>query len=73
MAAVVLEDFVKSFIKTPFTARSADIFMKLTVVVLGAICVALVFVVEQAGTHMLQVIARTDKKHRTDPFIVTRD
>ncbi|KAL6261318.1 hypothetical protein P5V15_008838 [Pogonomyrmex californicus] len=54
MAAVVLEDFVKPFQKTPFTRRGADIFMKLTVVVLGAICVALVFVVEQAGTHMLQ-------------------
>ncbi|EZA59529.1 hypothetical protein DMN91_010796 [Ooceraea biroi] len=55
MAAVVLEDFVKSFIKTPFTPKAADIFMKLTVVILGAICVALVFVVEQAGTHMLQL------------------
>ncbi|XP_039303169.1 sodium-coupled monocarboxylate transporter 1 isoform X3 [Solenopsis invicta] len=55
MAAVVLEDFVKPFTKTPFTRRGADIFMKLTVVVLGAICVALVFVVEQAGTHMLQL------------------
>jgi len=55
MAAVVLEDFVKSFIKTPFTPKSADIFMKLTVVILGTICVALVFVVEQAGIHVLQV------------------
>lgn len=55
MAAVVLEDFVKPFMKTPFTRKGADIFMKLTVVVLGTICVALVFVVEQAGTHVLQV------------------
>ncbi|XP_067207451.1 sodium-coupled monocarboxylate transporter 1 [Linepithema humile] len=55
MAAVVLEDFVKPFIKTPFTPKGADIFMKLTVVVLGTICVALVFVVEQAGTHVLQL------------------
>lgn len=55
MAAVVLEDFVKPFIKTPFTRRGADIFMKLTVVILGIICVALVFVVEQVGTHMLQL------------------
>lgn len=59
MAAVVLEDFVKPFIKTPFTRRGADIFMKLTVVVLGTICVALVFIVEQAGTHMLQVNMKT--------------
>ena len=50
-----MEDFVKPFIKTPFTPKGADIFMKLTVVVLGIICVALVFVVEQAGTHVLQV------------------
>ncbi|KYN03431.1 Sodium-coupled monocarboxylate transporter 1 [Cyphomyrmex costatus] len=55
MAAVVLEDFVKPFMKTPFTPRGADIFMKLTVVILGIICVALVFVVEQAGTHLLQL------------------
>lgn len=55
MAAVVLEDFVKPFIKTPFTRRGADIFMKLTVVILGVICVALVFVVEQAGSHVLQL------------------
>lgn len=59
MAAVVLEDFVKPFIKTPFTRRGADIFMKLTVVILGIICVALVFVVEQVGTHMLQVNIKT--------------
>ncbi|XP_071576163.1 sodium-coupled monocarboxylate transporter 1-like isoform X2 [Temnothorax nylanderi] len=54
MAAVVLEDFVKPFMKTPFTRKGADVFMKLTVVILGTICVALVFVVEQADTHMLQ-------------------
>ncbi|XP_011139462.1 sodium-coupled monocarboxylate transporter 1 [Harpegnathos saltator] len=55
MAAVVLEDFVKPFIKTPFTRKSTDIFLKLTVVVLGVICVALVFVVEKTDTHVLQL------------------
>ncbi|GAB1869716.1 Sodium-coupled monocarboxylate transporter 1 [Camponotus japonicus] len=55
MSAVVLEDFVKPFIRTPFTRKTADRFMKLTVVVLGTICVALVFVVEQAGLHVLQL------------------
>lgn len=55
MSAVVLEDFVKPFTKTSFTRRTADIFMKLTVVILGAICVALVFVVEQADLHVLQL------------------
>lgn len=60
MAAVVLEDFVKPFLKTPFTPKAADIFLKLTVVVLGATCVALVFLVEKAGTHVLQVHAQNN-------------
>ncbi|XP_019882565.2 sodium-coupled monocarboxylate transporter 1-like isoform X1 [Camponotus floridanus] len=60
MSAVVLEDFVKSFIKTPFTRKTADRFMKFTVVVLGTICVALVFVVEQAGLHVLQLSMSLD-------------
>lgn len=55
MAAVVLEDFLKPFRKTPFTPRAADILMKLTVVILGTICVALVFVVERTGSHVLQL------------------
>ncbi|GAB1869714.1 Sodium-coupled monocarboxylate transporter 1 [Camponotus japonicus] len=55
MSAIVLEDFVKPFIKTPFTRKTANIFMKLTVVVLGTISVALVFVIEQAGLHVLQL------------------
>ncbi|XP_032680884.1 sodium-coupled monocarboxylate transporter 1-like [Odontomachus brunneus] len=55
MAAVVLEDFVKPFMKTPFTRKGTDIFLKLTVVVLGAICVALVFLVEKTSTHVLQL------------------
>lgn len=55
MAAVVLEDFIKPFSKTEFTPRVADIFMKLTVIVVGAICVALAFVVEKTGLHVLQV------------------
>ncbi|XP_047346992.1 sodium-coupled monocarboxylate transporter 1-like isoform X1 [Vespa velutina] len=55
MAAVVLEDFIKPFRKTGFTPRVADIFMKLTVIIVGAICVALAFVVEKAGLHVLQL------------------
>ena len=55
MAAVVLEDFIKPYRKTPFTPRAADILMKLTVVFLGIFCVALVFVVEKTGSHVLQV------------------
>lgn len=70
MAAVVLEDFVKPFIKTSFTPKAADIFMKLTVVVLGAICVALVFVVEKTGTHVLQVNIRCIGCEYYNPTIV---
>ncbi|KZC10252.1 Sodium-coupled monocarboxylate transporter 1 [Dufourea novaeangliae] len=55
MSAVVLEDFVKPFCKTPFTPRAADILMKVTVVVLGIVCVGLVFVVEKTGSHVLQL------------------
>lgn len=55
MAAVVMEDWVKPLRKTPFSNKTADILMKLTVVILGAICVALVFIVEKAGSHVLQV------------------
>lgn len=55
MAAVVLEDFIKPFRKTGFTPRGADILMKLIVVILGAVCVALVFVVEKTGSHVLQL------------------
>lgn len=55
MAAVVLEDFIKPFRKTPFSSKAADILLKLTVVVLGVTCVALVFVVEKTGSHVLQL------------------
>lgn len=55
MAAVIFEDFIKPFRKTPFSTRAADILMKLTVVILGVVCVGLVFVVEKAGTHVLEL------------------
>ncbi|KOC64219.1 Sodium-coupled monocarboxylate transporter 1 [Habropoda laboriosa] len=55
MAAVVLEDFIKPFKKTPFSPKVTDILLKLTVVILGVICVALVFVVEKTGSHVLQL------------------
>lgn len=55
MAAVVLEDFIKPYRKTPFGTRTADIILKLTVITLGILCVILVFVVEKTGSHVLQV------------------
>lgn len=50
MSAVVLEDFFKSFCKEPLTDRQTALIMRGVVVVFGAICVGLVFVVEQLGT-----------------------
>ncbi|CAK9798458.1 Sodium-coupled monocarboxylate transporter 1 [Anthophora plagiata] len=55
MAAVVLEDFIKPFKKTPFSPKVTDILLKLTVIIFGILCVALVFVVEKTGSHVLQL------------------
>jgi sodium-coupled monocarboxylate transporter 8/12 len=55
MAAVVLEDFIKPFRKTPFTPKAVDVLMKLTVLILGVACTGLVFVVEKTGSHVLQL------------------
>lgn len=55
MAAVVLEDFYKSFIGKDISEKNTYILMKLTVIVVGIICVALVYVVEKLGA-VLQMI-----------------
>ncbi|XP_058800852.1 sodium-coupled monocarboxylate transporter 1 isoform X1 [Phymastichus coffea] len=55
MAAVVLEDFVKPFRTRPFSPKTVDRLMKLTVLVLGVLCTCLVFVVEKTGSHVLQL------------------
>ncbi|XP_061386446.1 sodium-coupled monocarboxylate transporter 1 [Musca vetustissima] len=50
MSAVILEDFFKMFVKKPLTKRQTAFIMRFVVVVFGALCVGLVFVVEQLGT-----------------------
>lgn len=50
MSAVFLEDFVKSFIKTPLTEKQTHYTLRAVVAVFGAICVCLVFVVENMGS-----------------------
>ncbi|KAI4465226.1 sodium-coupled monocarboxylate transporter [Holotrichia oblita] len=50
MAAVVLEDCCKSFLKKELSEKQTHILMKLSVIVMGLICVGLVFVVEKLGT-----------------------
>ncbi|KAJ6636751.1 Sodium-coupled monocarboxylate transporter 1 [Pseudolycoriella hygida] len=50
MSAVVLEDFVKPFVEKPLSNKTVNWIMRSVVVVVGAICVALVVVVEKMGT-----------------------
>lgn len=49
MSAVILEDFVKSFIKKPLTEKQTHYIMRFVVAIFGAICVCLVFLVEKLG------------------------
>ncbi|XP_044753033.1 sodium-coupled monocarboxylate transporter 1-like isoform X2 [Coccinella septempunctata] len=54
MAAVVLEDFVKPLSSEPLTDKQTYLVMKITVIVVGVVCVGLVVIVEKLGT-VLQV------------------
>lgn len=45
----MLEDFYKTFFHNPLPENKVQILMKSTVIIFGAICVALVFVVEKLG------------------------
>lgn len=57
MAAIILEDFSKSFFHVHLSENQTNILMKSTVIIMGVICVGLVFVVEKLGT-VLQVFIR---------------
>lgn len=57
IAAISLEDFYKSAFKKTLTEKQTFILMKSSVVLFGAGCVALAFVVEQLG-GVLQVRKR---------------
>jgi Na+/proline symporter len=50
MSAVVLEDFVKPFAKKPLTEREVNWVMRSVVVVIGVVCVCMVYIVEKMGT-----------------------
>lgn len=50
MTGVIFEDLIKPRLKRPMTEARASLLMKVIVVVIGAICVGLVFVVEKLGT-----------------------
>ncbi|XP_053661255.1 sodium-coupled monocarboxylate transporter 1 [Anopheles marshallii] len=50
MSAVVLEDFFKPFSNRPLSEKQTSIIMRAVVAVFGAMCVALVLVVEKLGS-----------------------
>ncbi|XP_067644763.1 sodium-coupled monocarboxylate transporter 1 [Eurosta solidaginis] len=50
MSAVVLEDFVKPFVKQPLSESAMNWIMKSVVVGMGVMCVCLVYIVEHMGT-----------------------
>lgn len=50
MSAVILEDFFKTFSKTPLTDKQTGYIMRGVVAIFGAICVVLVLVVEKLGS-----------------------
>lgn len=49
MSAVILEDFFKTFSKKTLTSVQTAIILRVVVVVFGALCVGLVFIVERLG------------------------
>lgn len=46
MAAIVLEDFYKSYTSSALSERSTQILMKSTVVIFGTICLAIIFTMD---------------------------
>ncbi|XP_069696485.1 sodium-coupled monocarboxylate transporter 1-like isoform X3 [Periplaneta americana] len=63
MAAVVLEDFYKTWFLHQLSPRQTDILMKSVVVILGTICVALVFVVEHLGSVLQMSMSLSGVTH----------
>lgn len=57
MAAIVLEDFYKGLINKNVGEKKVYMLMRLTVVIFGIICVALVYVVENLGAVMQMVMS----------------
>jgi insulin-like growth factor 2 mRNA-binding protein 1 len=53
MSAVMLEDFFKPFAQRPLTESQTKYIMRSVVVIFGAICVALVFVVQRLGSVLM--------------------
>ncbi|KAJ8951881.1 hypothetical protein NQ318_019857 [Aromia moschata] len=54
MTGVIFEDLIKPTIRKPLTEGQASFLMKVIVVIIGSICVGLVFVVEKMGAALIQ-------------------
>ncbi|KAJ8917414.1 hypothetical protein NQ315_005460 [Exocentrus adspersus] len=54
MTGVIFEDLIKPRIKKPLSESQASFLMKVIVVIIGSICVGLVFVVEKMGAALIQ-------------------
>ncbi|XP_017848100.1 sodium-coupled monocarboxylate transporter 1 isoform X1 [Drosophila busckii] len=55
MAAVILEDYIKPLSSKPLSNKQTALIMRLCTVIIGVISVALVFVVERMGTHVMHM------------------
>lgn len=49
-AAIVLEDFCKALMGKNLTEKTANLVIKITVIITGCLCVGLVYIVEKMGT-----------------------
>lgn len=54
MTGVIWEDLVRPHLRRPVSEQRASQFLKLLVVVIGALCVGLVFLVERMGATLVQ-------------------
>jgi Na+/proline symporter len=49
LGATIFEDFVRPFLDINFSARTSNNIIKLIVVIVGGVCVLMVFLVEKIG------------------------
>ncbi|XP_037714192.1 sodium-coupled monocarboxylate transporter 1 isoform X4 [Drosophila subpulchrella] len=55
LSAVFLEDYIKPLMRKPLTEHQTAVTMRVCTVIIGVVSVALVFVVEQMGSHVMQL------------------
>ncbi|KAH8382222.1 hypothetical protein KR009_002452 [Drosophila setifemur] len=55
LSAVFLEDYIRPMAKNPLTEHQTAVIMRVCTVVIGVLSVALVFVVERMGSHVIQL------------------